>query len=662
MAIEAQLADGRILEFPDGTDPNVVQTAVRKMINKNDGTPITPPTVPRGTTGMDNATMSSTPIDQDYVPDWAVKNPRLYGAIGAARETLGPLIETGTLVGGGILGAGGGPLTSVVGAGAGYGIGKELTGIVDQFLGNTPQKSLVDELRETASNVGEGAAYEMGGQAIIPLAKLGGKGLKGASDASGLTKYALNPIYNTLSVPFNAAKNVFEGLYKGGREKIIGKTMAEAAGTDAKQIIKTLRENKTLNPESRVSAGEIAAPVKNTEFSALNVAANRAIPTAAKAREDASNKAVINELRIIGKDKPTLDSAVKNRKEITDPMYVDAAKSTEIIDVSNVTKLIDASIAKDPKRETLVRVLKDIKKSLAKQKTGKADKDAMNMTRKKKDSQSFNVKELISASKNIADKIKTKDPSLVGSAPGASLDNFIVQELNGIKKLLDKTISNKVPDYKKAQAEYQRLSIPIDQMRIGQTLESKLVPPARDIGIDAKLNATAYAKALRDDKKTVGAATNFKRNEGMESVLTPEQMGITQRVAEDIARRANYLDLVKSGAPRTGQIIGDQMAGTQLPNALNRPIMIINNILNRLQGKVQGRSLEEMAIIMQDPQKTAILLQSATQPEKNEINKLIQSQFFNKIPTQPSTVTLQQANELQKLNSGPPFTQEQLQY
>jgi hypothetical protein len=32
MAIEAQLADGRILEFPDGTDPGVIQATVKKVI------------------------------------------------------------------------------------------------------------------------------------------------------------------------------------------------------------------------------------------------------------------------------------------------------------------------------------------------------------------------------------------------------------------------------------------------------------------------------------------------------------------------------------------------------------------------------------------------------------------------------------------------------
>ncbi len=32
MAIEAQLADGRVLEFPDGTDPAVVQSTVKRVI------------------------------------------------------------------------------------------------------------------------------------------------------------------------------------------------------------------------------------------------------------------------------------------------------------------------------------------------------------------------------------------------------------------------------------------------------------------------------------------------------------------------------------------------------------------------------------------------------------------------------------------------------
>ena len=33
MTIRAELADGRVLEFPDGTDPSVIQTTVKRIIS-----------------------------------------------------------------------------------------------------------------------------------------------------------------------------------------------------------------------------------------------------------------------------------------------------------------------------------------------------------------------------------------------------------------------------------------------------------------------------------------------------------------------------------------------------------------------------------------------------------------------------------------------------
>ena len=39
MAIEAQLADGRVLEFPDGTDPSVVQATVKRVLAQSAAPP-----------------------------------------------------------------------------------------------------------------------------------------------------------------------------------------------------------------------------------------------------------------------------------------------------------------------------------------------------------------------------------------------------------------------------------------------------------------------------------------------------------------------------------------------------------------------------------------------------------------------------------------------
>jgi hypothetical protein len=44
MTIQAQLADGRFLEFPDGTDPTVVQSTVKRLLGVQDGNATTSPT------------------------------------------------------------------------------------------------------------------------------------------------------------------------------------------------------------------------------------------------------------------------------------------------------------------------------------------------------------------------------------------------------------------------------------------------------------------------------------------------------------------------------------------------------------------------------------------------------------------------------------------
>lgn len=63
MAIEAELADGRILEFPDGTDPAVIQSTVKRMIAGGSApAPAATPTASEPTdtsTGMDTGASTS---------------------------------------------------------------------------------------------------------------------------------------------------------------------------------------------------------------------------------------------------------------------------------------------------------------------------------------------------------------------------------------------------------------------------------------------------------------------------------------------------------------------------------------------------------------------------------------------------------------------------
>lgn len=118
------------------------------------------------------------------VPEWGIKHPTLYGIAGAARETLGPILESVGAIGGSILGgAAGAPAGpagvvggGIAGSGLGYGAAKEITGLTDVALGNKPQQTLQQKTAQALRNVAEGGMMEAGGQAAYPVLKTIGKG------------------------------------------------------------------------------------------------------------------------------------------------------------------------------------------------------------------------------------------------------------------------------------------------------------------------------------------------------------------------------------------------------------------------------------------------------------------------------------------------------
>jgi len=127
-------------------------------------------------------TSTTEPIEQG-VPEWARKFPAAYGVAGALRETVGPLLEGGGMIGGAMAGAAGGPVGSVAGAGLGYGLGKQATRMADVALGNVQPGTLGQEAVQSAQNVAEGGMMEMGGQMLVPALSAAVKGVAKASGA-----------------------------------------------------------------------------------------------------------------------------------------------------------------------------------------------------------------------------------------------------------------------------------------------------------------------------------------------------------------------------------------------------------------------------------------------------------------------------------------------
>lgn len=79
--------------------------------------------------------------------------------ISATAATAGAILGTGTAPGAGTL----------AGGGIGFAAGEELADKLDEFLGLRERQPLMVELKESASDIVEGAALEAGGQSILPI-------------------------------------------------------------------------------------------------------------------------------------------------------------------------------------------------------------------------------------------------------------------------------------------------------------------------------------------------------------------------------------------------------------------------------------------------------------------------------------------------------------
>jgi len=212
MAIRVQIQGrGQVAEFPDGTDPAVIDTAIKRDYFSADTSPspfANLDTIPAHRPGQAVTTGQKLKAVRKAVMPYV--RPVLEG--GGA--TLGAIAGSGT---GGLAGLAGGPAApgtvpygaitgGVTGAGLGYAMGKKLSDIAEGTP--APQRinadkpptfgsQLANEMLQSGIDVGTGMLYDMGGQASVPVVK----GL------ASLTGKVVKPILGRLSGTGTAAIN-----------------------------------------------------------------------------------------------------------------------------------------------------------------------------------------------------------------------------------------------------------------------------------------------------------------------------------------------------------------------------------------------------------------------------------------------------------------------
>ena len=178
-------------------------------------------------------------------------------------------------------------------------------------------------------------------------------------------------------------------------------------------------------------------------------------------------------------------------------------------------------------------------------------------------------------------------------------------ELEGTRRRFIDWLSNKVTGWKEARQQYAADSVPINQMQVGQYLEKKLVPSLSD---EAKQKASTFATAVQEAPTTIRKATdNSARFEELSQVLNPRQIEAVKSVQDDLARTARFDEMAQKGAHAGPNAVDlatqsiERSTGGKVPNPLNRHVMVFNQILSRLEGKINKKLAAELAVEMLNP-------------------------------------------------------------
>lgn len=192
-------------------------------------------------------------------------------------------------------------------------------------------------------------------------------------------------------------------------------------------------------------------------------------------------------------------------------------------------------------------------------------------------------------------------------------------EANGYKatrkEFLD-WVEGKADAYKNARETFAAQSKPINQMEVGQYLESKLTSALQG---ENKLRPGVFAGAVEAAPTTITRATGVPMGfTKLSDVLTPDQIKIVEDIRKDLARQSEYEAMAAKGRPagpeagRAGTSTLEQsFGGTQLPSLLSRTATFANAILKRLAGKVDRATAIEIATEMLDPRAAANAMEAA---------------------------------------------------
>lgn len=554
--ITAELADGRTLEFPDGTDPSVIQRTVKRLVG---GRTVDEPAFEKEAKQIIGTTPAELIAGHPLTRFAAGAARPILGAAQLGAEALGDPTGTETLS----------QFEKMKKAGMrAYGTeGTDVVGLGGEVMSPVSLAAMryVKPAATAGARVLQGTALGAGFGAASPVTE-GEFGQRKAEQVGiGAGLGTLIPgTFELGRAGLKGIRNVIDPILPGGIDRAAGRTLREAAGEKFDDVLNWLRTNAQLTSGAKPTAAEAAAPAGSAEFSALQRIAEAKRPTQFSDIGAAQEAARQGAIKSFGADKAALETAKQARKAAAKVEY-----STAYSKVIRADPEL-AGIASDPYFKRALPAAYDLAKS-------KGVDIKQNLTQ-------------------FLHYIKLGlDDQLGGTArePLAASEKEAVQ---GVKtRLLDWMARHNKP-YDIARQNFAKASRPINEMQVGQELERALTTP-----LGTAERPGGFATAMREAPRTIKKATGQPRYEELGEVLQPEQVAKAQGVLSDLARKSKQEQLASAGLPRAKELVGQIEPEVPSAGMFNPAYSVTRAIVNRLLGKIEGKALERLSQIMEDP-------------------------------------------------------------
>ena len=405
------------------------------------------------------------------------------------------------------------------------------------------------------------------------------------SDVANMMQVALSTV--PAKVPgAKTARKVTSATINKMRDIIDPKTkfyLDVAEGRGAELVRAARAPEAEVVPGVRPTFAQATADVGLPRVAAVGEQAAKLQPTEALRVKDIQEAGRVAELRKIEQTPAVRARAEAARERRSEPLYREAEMAGDVVDVQPTLDYIDGLIETNPGNPALLAELRRVRKGLVKRELNEKGEPVL-VPR-------TDAQEISSTLDGIKSALAKED------------NRFIKKELTNIKDDLIEAI----PSMKEAQEAFRKGSKPINQMDVGTYLREKLEAPVPE----GTQRATVFANAVREAPRTLKQALDgAPRYEKLTEVLSPPQMARVDRVLMDLSRDARVKEMAQMGREAAPEL-ATPAGKFSLPPLLDRVATIANEILRRLEGKINEKMAMEIALEFLDARKAADALETA---------------------------------------------------